>query len=158
MKALILFLIITGAAYGQSVKDLDKLEWKPIKEMSGPFPNHPGITVEVFASEIARRDDGVRLRLRFDFPWGSPVGAFQGKVPHGFDPSSIQRVEAQVDFNCKTLTLTPVKKSAEVTQFNGHKTKSKEPPFAVTESHVFGSYFCERGDAPKIAPTLKPKP
>ena len=125
--------------------------------MSGDIPDHPGLTIETYASEIARDGDIIKLKVRFDFPGGAPVEPFKGYVPFGFDISSISRVEMGVKFDCKTLVVTPPKGSSDVYQFNGKKLKSKEPPIPIKEGHVFEKYFCERGGPATVAPTLKPK-
>lgn len=125
--------------------------------MSGDIPNHPNLTIEVYASEIARGEDTVKLILRADFPNGAPVDLFRQNAPFGFDISSISRMVFKAKFNCKTLTMTTVSNSGEIYQFNGKKLKSKEPPFAVKEGDIFEKYFCERGEKPTQAPTLKPK-
>jgi hypothetical protein len=157
MKTLILLLIITGGAYGQSVKDLDKLEWKPIKEMSGPIWGYEGLTVDVKVAAIARRDDGVKVVLRFDYPWGAPGNVFK-IYPHGFDLSSISRVVYKADVNCQSLTLTFLSNSTDVYQFNGKRHKSKEAPQTMTNQSDLVRYFCEQGSAPTVAPTLRRKP
>ena len=126
--------------------------WIPIKEMSGNIPNYPGITIETYASEIARDGDVIKLKVRFDFPWGVPMDWVREA---GFN-SSISRVELGVKLDCKTLIVTPMKGSADVYQFNGKKLKSKEPPIPIKEGHVFEKYFCERGGPATVAPTLKP--
>jgi hypothetical protein len=152
MKPLFLILILAFTAQAQTPQD-----WKFIKEMSGEIPDHPGLTVNWYAAEIARGNNIVKLLLRFDMPGGAPADLFKGAASPGFDISSITRVEAKIEFNCDTLVVKPVSGSSDVYQFNGKKLKSKEPPFVVGSEHIFSQYFCERGDAPKVAPTLKPK-
>lgn len=149
MKALLLILLLSPA------QDLD---WKLIKEMSGDIPNHPGITVETRAAEIARGEETVKLTLRIDFPEGAPHDLFKDNTPHGFDVSSIARFVFKAEFNCRTLTMKAVRNEGSVYQFNGRKHKSKEPPFNLNSGHIFVNYFCERGaPAPLTAPTLKGK-
>lgn len=134
-----------------------KQEWKLLKEMSGDIPDHPGITVEVYASQIARAGDRVKLQLRVEYPNGAPRDIFQPYVPWGFDASSISKMLAKVEFDCKTLIVKPVGGSAEIYQFNGKKLKSKEPPFKIDYGNIFARYFCEReSESPKKAPVLKP--
>lgn len=145
MKLLLLILMLIPSG-----------EWKHIRELSGDIPDHPGLTLEVYVSEIARGDDLVKLSMRADFPGGAPIDVFKANVPHGFDASSITRIQTRLELNCRTLVVKPVKGSAEIYQFNGKKHKSKEPPFTIQDGHLLASYFCERGDAPKVAPTLKP--
>jgi hypothetical protein len=151
MKPLFLILILAFTAHAQKPED-----WKLIKEMSGEIPNHPGLTVNWYAAEIARGDNLVKLIVKAEFPGGAP--RFEGATyPHGFDPTSITRMEMKSEFNCDTLTFKAVKGSSDVYQFNGKKLKSQETPFPLSAGHIFVQYFCERGEAPKIAPTLKPK-
>jgi hypothetical protein len=148
MKALLLILALTISVSAQT-------DWKLIKEMSGEIPDHPGLTAEFYAAEIARGDSLVKLLIRMDFPWGAPKFP-KATYPTGFDASSISRFEFKVEFNCDTLVMKPVNGSSEVYQFNGKRHKSKEPPFPLDAGHVFVTYFCERGEAPTKAPTLKP--
>lgn len=143
MKVLLLILILQSP------------QWIQIKEMSGPVPDHPGITVEFYAREIKRSNDRVRLLVRADFPGGAPVNLFKGNAPSGFDISSISRFEGRVELDCRSLTVKPMSGSADLYQFNGKKHKSKEPPFNIQDGHIFEKYFCERGSAPTVAPTLK---
>jgi hypothetical protein len=133
-------------------------EWKLIKEMSGDIQNHPGFRIEVYAARIARGDDKVKLTLRFDFPNGAPFELFRKNVPFGFDVSSIARITSEVKLNCKTLTVSAVKNSAEIHQINGNKLKSKEPPVKLDSGSVFAGYFCE-GSSEKSTgkPVLKTK-
>lgn len=148
LKPLTLILLLAISAFAQ--------DWKQIKEMSGDIPNHPGLTIEVFAAEIARGDDLVKLRLRTDFPNGAPVDLFRQSAPPGFDISSISRIESKLELNCATLTVKPSNATADVYQFNGKRIKSKEPPFQIESGNILAVYFCEQGEAPKTAPTLKP--
>ena len=149
MKTLLLILCLATSAAAQQ-------DWKLLKEMSGDIPDHPGLTVEAYASEIRRGEDRVRLQVKIEFPGGAPRDMLQPYVPWGFDASSITRMVAKIDFNCKTLEVRPVNGSAEVYQFNGKKHKSKEPPFKIDYGHIFAIYFCERGTTPKTPPKLKP--
>lgn len=159
MKPLLLILALAFSVSAQDIKEIEKIKnWKLIKEMSGEVPNHPGLTVEFRAAEIARGDDVVKLIWRMDFPWGSPGDLLKEHVPHGFDPTSISRVESRVELNCKTHVVNPVTNSADVYQFNGKQHKSKEQPFSVKSWDIFFTYFCEQGEAPTKAPTLKLKP
>lgn len=153
MKPLLLILALAFCVSAQDTKD-----WKLIKEMSGDIPDHPGLTVEVRAAQIARGDDGIKVMIRADFPWGSPDDLFRDRVPHGLDPTSISRIEGQIKLNCATRVVTPVAGSADVYQFNGKKYKSREPPFSAKSWNVAFLYFCEDGTTPIKAPTLKPKP
>jgi hypothetical protein len=149
MKPLLLILALATVAAAQ------ELQWKPIREMSGEIPNHPGVTVEFSAAEIARRDDGVKLILRAEFPWGAPSDLI--KVPASeLDVTSLFRFTGRMDFNCRTLVVKP-DGGGEAMQFNGKKHKTKESPFSIPQSHILSQYFCERGSAPTEAPTLKPK-
>lgn len=132
-------------------------KWIPIKEMSGPIPDHPGLTIETYATQIARREDGVRLQLRWDWPYGTPYELFKDHVPRGFDPSSIARFTFKADLNCQTLTVKAIGGTGEVRQFNGKKHKSKESPVSIPSGHIFAQYFCEQGTKPTEAPKLKPK-
>lgn len=150
MKPLLLILLLAASASAQ--------DWKEIKEMSGEIPNHPGLSVEFYAAEIARGDQKVKLMVKAEFPNGAPVDVFRGTVPFGFDISSVNKLVFKVEFNCDTLVMKTIKNSGELYQFNGTKHKTKEPPFGVNEGHVFVSYFCERGKKPTSAPTLKSNP
>jgi hypothetical protein len=147
MKALLLLLALAIP---------QKQEWKFIKELSGEIKDHPGLTVEIRMSEIARGGDRIRLLMRADFPGGAPRDVFQPLVPRGFDASSISRLEGKLELDCKALMVKPVRGSAEIYQFNGKKHKTKEPPFKINDAHIFARYFCELGEAPKKAPVLKP--
>lgn len=151
MKPLLLILALTVTCAAQ-----DNLEWKPIMEMSRYVPDHPGVMIITYGAKIARGGDKVKLSMRFSFPQGAPVGIFKDNVPHGFDISSISRVESRIELNCKTLAVKPLGKSAEIYQFNGKKHKSKEPPFKIESGNVLARYFCEQGERPTVAPTLKP--
>lgn len=152
MRPLLLILAFILSVAAQTA------EWKPIKEMSGEIPDHPGITLNVSASEIARGNDLVKLRIRFDFPDGAPYDLFRNNAPVGFDVSSVVRIESRIELNCKTFIVKPAGSSADVYQFNGKKLKSKEVPIAISSGHIFAQYFCEQGLAPTAAPRLKPKP
>lgn len=152
MKTLLLFLLLTP--YQLPTDDLD---WKLITEMSGEIPSHPGLTVKVYGAEIARGDDLVKLSVRFDFPWGAPADIFKDSAPRGFDISSVERIDGKIELNCKTLVVRAIKASANVYQFNGKKHKSKEPPFTIESGNILALYFCEQGEKPTSAPTLKPK-
>lgn len=149
MKALFTLILLTTVTNAQ--------EWKPIKELSGPFPGHKGFSVETSASGIARGNDIIKLTVRFDFPWGAPPDLFRSGAPQGFDITSITRIETRFEFNCKTLVVKTNNSSATVYRFDGKKYKSKEPPFSIESSHIFSQYFCERGSVPIKPPTLKPK-
>lgn len=145
MRALLLIFVLTQAP-----------DWKLIKEMSGEVPNHPGITVNFYAAEIARSDNQIRLLMKAEFPDGAPQ--IEGATyPRGFDTTSISRMEGKLKFNCDTLIVKFINGSAEIYQFNGKKLKSKELPFALNSGHILFQYFCERGERPKTAPILKPK-
>ena len=152
MKPLLLILLFAFTASAQN--------WKPIKEMSGEIPNHPGLTIEIYAAQIERGDNVTKLRIRFDFPWGSPGDLLKENVPWGTDPTSISRVEGGFEFNCKTLIVKPDKASADVYQFNGKKFKSKEPPFSLDSGHILFQYFCEQPSASVSTgpPVLKRRP
>lgn len=157
MKTLFLILAFAILALTPQQLPTDDLDWKLIKEMSGEIPNHPGQTVEVRGAQIARGNELVKVSVRFDFPWGAPVGVFKNStVPRGFDLSSISRIQLRIELNCKTLEIKPVNNSSDVYQFNGKRLKSKEAPIKIGSGHIFAQYFCEQGEAPKKAPTLKP--
>ena len=132
------------------------LEWKVIKEMSGNIPNHPGLTVVTSATQIKRSEYTTKLLLRADFPYGAPIDVFRDSAPHGFDVSSIVRMEAHVELDCRSNKITPTGGAGYLYQFNGKKIKSKEPPFNVSDGHIFAEYFCEKGTKPTTRPTLKP--
>lgn len=149
MKPLLIILLLAITTTAQ--------DWKPIKEMTGEIPNHPGLTAQVYAAEIARGDGLVKVLFRVDYPEGAPVSVFRNNVPVGFDVSSINRIVLKFEFNCDTLVMKTTNESATVYQFNGKKHKSKEPPFTVGSGNMWSRYFCERGEAPTKAPTLKPK-
>lgn len=153
-----MLLALAVSVTAQDIKEIEKIkDWKLIKEMSGDISNHPGLTIELYAAEIARSDSGVKLIVRADFPWGSPM--FSGATyPRGFDTSSISRVVFRVELDCTMLVVKPATGSADVYQFNGKKYKSKEVPVVIQSGHVFERYFCERGDAPTKAPVLRPSP
>ncbi|CAN5860802.1 hypothetical protein BH18ACI4_BH18ACI4_23820 [soil metagenome] len=85
-----------------------------------------------------------------------PTDIFRDNAPAGFDISSISRIVFKAEFNCDTLVMKAVNKSAEIYQFNGKRLKSKEPPFSVDTGHIFVNYFCERGGPATTAPKLKP--
>lgn len=153
MKALLLILLLAPSVYAQL--PTDDLDWKLIQEMSGEIPNQPGITMEVYGARIMRGNDLVKLSVRFDFPFGAPVDVFKGSVSRGFDVSSVTRMAFKIEMNCKTLTVKPIG-GGHIYQFNGKRHKSKEPPFKIASGHIFASYFCEQGEKPTKAPTLKP--
>lgn len=158
MKPLFLILFLAFSASAQDVKQIEQIkDWKPIKEMSGDIPDHPGLTIEVSAAQIMRAEHTVKLLVKMEFPWGSPriPGA---TYPRGFDTSSISRVIFRVELNCETLRLKPLTGGADLYQFNGKHLRSEEMPLTVESGHVFEQYFCERGEVPTKAPTLKPKP
>jgi len=154
VRVLLLIALLGCAANAQEIKT--ELNWKPLKELSGTVPAHPGLSVEVYAAEIARRDEGVKLIMRFDFPWGAPRD-FVNVPASEFDITSLSRFQARLDFNCSTLTVKAIGGSGEVFQFNGKRHKTKEPPFQIPDGHVFSQYFCEKGEAPTTAPKLTPK-
>lgn len=155
LSGLSLILALAVIVSAQSLPT-DDLPWKLIKEMSGEIPDHTGLTIEVYGAKIARGDDLVKLSIRFDFPWGAPASLFKGNAPRGFDVSSVARFQGRIELNCKTLEVKPVG-GGDVYQFNGKRHKSKEPPFQIESGHIFATYFCEQGEAPTKAPTLKPK-
>jgi hypothetical protein len=158
MKPLLLILALAFSVSAQEIKQIEQIkDWKLIKEMSGDIPNHPGLTEEFYAAKIARGDSTVKLLVRMDFPWGAP--RFEGATyPRGFDASSIRHVLFQVELNCDTLVVKPLTGEADVYQFNGKHLKSQEIPTMIKSGHIFEQYFCEHGEAPTKAPTLKPKP
>lgn len=158
MKPLLLILALAFSVSAQDIKDIEKIkDWKLIKEMSGEIPNHPAITLEMYAAQIARGDDIVKLAFRADFPNGAPVDLLKSGAPSGFDVSSITRIVGKLEFNCQTLQVRPLGGSAYAYQFNGKRYKSRETPFALNSGHILFEYFCERGNTPTKAPTLKPK-
>lgn len=124
--------------------------------MSGDIPNHPGLTIEIYAAQIARGDNHVKLRFKAEFPGGAPIDLFKDNAPHGFDVSSISRMEFRGEFDCDTLVMRSVNGSGEIYQFNGKKFKSKEPPFKLDSSHIFSQYFCEQPSAPTSGPPKLP--
>lgn len=149
MKALLLILVVSVSAQ----------EWKLIKEMSGEIPDHPGLTIQTHAAEIARGDDIIKLKVRFSFPDGAPFEMFRKNAPPGFDLSSISYFIFKAEFNCDTLVMKAVNNSGEVYMANGRRHKSKEPPFNVDAGNIFVKYFCEREESkPTRPPTLKPGP
>lgn len=152
MKPLFLILLFAFTASAQTP------DWKLIKEMSGDIPDNPGLTIETYAAEVARGDSLVKLKVKFEFPHGAPYNLLKDNVPLGFDISSISRFVFKAEFNCDTLVMKASQNSGEVYQFNGKRYKSKEPPFPLTSGHIFVNYFCERGEKPTVAPTLKPSP
>jgi hypothetical protein len=154
MKALLLILLLAVSAQAQKLEDIK--DWKLIKEMSGEIPNHPGLTTETHAAQIARGGDLIKLVIRADYPWGAPADIFRDHVPHGFDPSSISRIEVRIELHCATHVVIPPTNSAEIYQFNGKRYKSREQPFSVESWNIFFVYFCEEGTAPTVAPKLKP--
>lgn len=157
--SLILALTVSVSVSAQDIREIEKIkDWKLIKEMSGEIPNHPGISLEMYAAQIARGEDIVKLAFRADFPNGAPVALFRENAPRGFDISSIVRFVGKLEFNCATLEIKPSGGSGYIYQFNGKRLKSKEPPFTIPSGHVFAQYFCERGTPPTQRPTLKPKP
>lgn len=157
MKVLLLILALTAGVVAQEPIE-GITDWKFIKEVSGKIPNHPGLTVEVYAARFSHGNGKIKLITRFDFPNGAPVGVFKNNVPVGFDISSINRMIFKWEFNCDTLMMKAVKNSGEVVQFNGKRHKSKEPPFRVDAGNLFVGYFCERPSAPsKTPPKLKTK-
>jgi hypothetical protein len=152
MKTLILILLLAGVVTAQDY------QWKHLKELSGEVPNHPGITFQTYAAEIQRGGDRIRLIWKVEFPWGAPYDVFKDNVPWGFDPSSVAKFQARLDFNCATRNVKAVGGSGEIYQFNGKRHKTKEPPFTAPPANIFTLYFCEQGQAPTVAPTLKSKP
>lgn len=135
MKILLFILALAFAVNAQ-----EKLEWKLIPEMSGPIPDHPGLSIEMYAARIARGDKNTKVSVRIELPNGAPVDLFHksgASVPLGFDVSSITRMTLRVSLNCETLVLKPVGGSAEIYQFNGKHFKSKEPPFKIDDGHGF---------------------
>lgn len=147
MKVLILILVLAVSAAAQ--------EWKRINELSGPLRDYPEFNTEFYATEISRGDDTVRLGMKLDFPQGLPFDLLRGKLPFGFDASSISRITSVVKFNCKSLKVKPVSGSAEIFTVSGQRMKSKEPPFAIEQGHIFSQYFCERGEKATQAPVLR---
>lgn len=134
----------------------DALQWKQIKEMSGPIPGYPNLTIRTYASEIARGGDKVKVAMKFDFPDGTPYAMFQKNVPRGVDPSTISRAEGRIQLDCKKLEVKPEKASAMFYLTNGTQFKSKEPPFKIAAGNLLAKYFCE-GESPKSTkpPILK---
>ena len=147
MKFLLILLLIQNLP--------PNLDWKLIKEMSGDIFNQKGLTANTYAARIARGNELVKLSIRIDYPQGAPVSVFKDHAPRGFDISSIASMVFRIELNCKTLTIKP-KGGGEVYQFNGKRHKSKEVPFKIESSHILAVYFCEQGEAPTKAPTLKP--
>jgi hypothetical protein len=156
MKVLILLLTVFLTAQSQKVKDRDKLEWKAVREMSGPIWGYPGLEVQWAVAEIARRETGVKVLLRIEYPWGSPPELFT-KAPNGFDRTSVRRVLGRVDFDCKSKSVKSVSDKIEFYQFNGKRYTFNEFGFPLPTSEIFSQYFCESGPVPTHAPKLKPK-
>jgi hypothetical protein len=136
MKIILTVLFLATLAHAQ--------EWRPIKEMSGPIPDNPGLIMQVSVAQIARGEDRIKLSVKAEFPYGAPRDVFKDNVPWGFDPTSISQIVGRLDFNCSTLVVKPIKGSTEVYRFNGEHFKSKEPPFSIVPTHIFSEYFCER--------------
>lgn len=159
MKPLLLILALALPVSAQSIKELEQIkDWKFIQEMSGPIPDHPGLTMEIYAAQIARGGDIIKAAFRVDFPGGAPVEPFRPNLPHGFDISSISRMMGKLELNCKTLTVRPFGKEGYFYQFNGRRHKTKEPSFQISSGNILARYFCEDGSTPAKAPTLKPSP
>ena len=154
MKPLLLILLLAFTASAQTT------DWQLIKEMSGEIPDHPGLTMNVYASQIARGDSVVKLQLKAEFPGGAPMDVLKDNAPHGFDISSISTMIFKSEFNCDTLVMKTVNGSGEVYQFNGKKYKTKEPPFKIESGHIFAQYFCEQPASITSTgpPVLKRKP
>lgn len=128
-------------------------EWTPIKELTGFMLSR---AINTSMREIARSDDGVKLLIRFDFPDGAPPALFT-HVPAGFDMNEIVRVEGRLKLDCETMTVIPMTRSVELFTYNGTRFKSKETPFNIASGNLFAQYFCEQGESPTQAPTLKPR-
>lgn len=145
-----------SGSYDVPIKEIDEIsDWKALEEMSGEIPNNPGLIQKVYAAQIARNNNEIKLLIRIDFPWGSPK--FPGATyPPGFDTTSIRHILFRVGLNCETLIVKPITGSASVYRFDGKRLDSKEAPVTLESGHVFAEYFCERGEAPKKAPVLKP--
>jgi hypothetical protein len=155
----ILLLILLAISVSAQTEVLGIKDWKPIKEMTGPIPNHRGMAIKTYAAKIARDGDIIKLSLRMDLPNGAPVDIFKNVVPPGFDIRSIVRVEGGLKLNCKTLVVKPLGGSATISQITGQKYKTKEPPFKIDSGNILALYFCEQPSAPvTTAPKLKPKP
>jgi hypothetical protein len=122
-------------------------EWKLIKEMSND-------RIEVYATEIARDGDKLKLLIRADFPKGSPriEGA---KYPDGVSYNEIRSIIARAEFNCQTGIAKPSKGSAEIITIYGERYKTKEKALTLPANHPFAEYFCERGEKATKAPTLR---
>lgn len=146
----LLILALTVLGVGQTLQ-----RWTAIKEMTGAIPNYPGLTIETYASEVARGDDYVKVKLRVVFPQGAPAELLRGTMPRGFDISSIERAEGRLKLSCKDLTVKP-EPHTEIYQFNGKRHRIKERAFTIPSGHILEGYFCEKGDAPSGPPRLKP--
>lgn len=158
MRSLLLILVFAVSVSAQDIKELEKIkDWQKIKEMSGEIPNHPGITIEVYAAQIARNEGVIKLWMKTEFPQGSPR-LMGSTYPDGFDPSSVSRVVFGLEFDCDKRSVKPIKNSAHVYLFSGARHKSKEHPFTLNAGHILFGYFCEKGETPLSAPALKPKP
>lgn len=149
MKPLFLILTLVFTAQAQD-------GWKSIKEMSGPIPD-AGVSIKTSAAQIARGDDHVKLLVRFDFPEGAPFALLKDNVPAGFDVSTIAAVVSKVDLNCKTLVVKMAGQKGDVYLFSGKHFQSREVAFKIESGNIFATYFCEQGEKPTHAPTLKPK-
>lgn len=159
MKPLLLILALALSASAQDIKDIEKIkDWKLIQEMTGEIPDHPGIKLEMYAAQIARGDNVIKLAFRADFPNGAPIDLFRDHVPRGFDISSITRIVGKLEFDCETLRVVPMGRAAYAYQFNGRRYKSNEIPFALDSGNILFKYFCERGPAPTTAPKLNRSP
>src|SRR4030095_16085374 len=101
MKPLLLILALAVSVSGQKLESVKN--WKLIKEMSGPIRDHPGLTIQISAPQIARGNDRVKLLIKAEFPGGAPRDIFKDNVPWGFDPSSISLLVGKLEFNCTTL-------------------------------------------------------
>jgi hypothetical protein len=139
VKTLLLILALAITASAQS------LDWKHVG--SGP-------TVELYVAEIARGPKQVKFWLRWDFPNGAP----DGLLP----VNGVSSIHAEATFDC-------VKQTAKLTNGYGFfydaggnlikKAKDKETVKGMMPGSVGNyvlEYFCERGEKPTKAPTLKP--
>jgi hypothetical protein len=156
LRLLLLIVLISSPATAQEVEGIT--DWKFLPEMSGTAPD--GTSFRTYGTRIARGDDKVRLLMRFDFPDGAPR-ELQLNVPRGWDATSVVRFLGEIEFNCASLRVKPIGGTGTIVRFDGKRSKTKEPPFAISESHIFSQYFCERGSSPAGPPAMimntKPK-
>ena len=159
VRVLVLIAFLISPVFAQNAENPDNVKWIKIQEMSGALPGNPGLEIYVFIAEIARREDGVKVVVKAEYPWGSPPDLFT-RAPAWFDKTSVRRIQGKINFDCATKTIKRSRDKIEFWTFNGKKYSFSEFNFKLPTAETFSEFFCEQTshNPSKSPPQMKPKP